>query len=435
MSQVMNQPENSTEFIPKDKASPPARPEEVLPETLQLIPLASRPYFPVLVQPVVVDQAPWGEGLKVVDESTHKLVALSYVASGDHKVPGPNDIATIGCVARVLRVHHGEDKIQFIAKGLRRFRITEWISKTPPYVVRVEYPNEAVDADDSQLRAYAMSLISGIKELMSLNPLYNEELKEYLNHFNPNEPSPLTDFAAAITSASAEDLQEVLETFPLLARMEKALLLLNKELEVSRLQAKITDQVKEELSGQQREFFLRQQLSVIQKELGISKGDRESDSDTFAERLVDKLVPEHVQHRIDEEMDKLQVLEPAAAEYGVTRNYLDWITSVPWGVSSEDRLDLAHARQILDRDHEGLDDVKQRIIEFLALGAYRGEISGSILLLVGLCQGKLFNRSRKSGCRTRLSCLMKLTRLALLIRETRLRHCWKCLTRNRTRRF
>ena len=379
----MNQPENSTESIPKDKASSPARPEEILPETLQLIPLASRPYFPVLVQPVVVDQVPWGEGIKVVADSTHKLVALSYALPGEHKIPGPEDIASIGCVARVLRVHQAEDKIQFIAKGLRRFRITEWISKTPPYVVRVEYPNEAADADDSQLRAYAMSLISGIKELMSLNPLYNEELKEYLNHFNPNEPSPLTDFAAAITSASAVDLQEVLETFPLLARMEKALLLLNKELEVSRLQAKITDQVQEELSGQQREFFLRQQLSVIQKELGISKDDRESDSDTFAERLVDKLVPEHVQYRIDDEMDKLQVLEPASAEYGVTRNYLDWITSVPWGVSSEDRLDLAHAREILDRDHEGLDDVKQRIIEFLAVGAYRGEISGSILVLVG----------------------------------------------------
>ena len=379
----MNQPENSTEFIPKDKASPPARPEEILPETLQLIPLASRPYFPVLVQPVVVDQVPWGEGIKVVADSTHKLVALSYALPGEYKIPGPEDIASIGCVARVLRVHQAEDKIQFIAKGLRRFRITEWIRKTPPYIVRVEYPNEAADADDSQLRAYAMSLISGIKELMSLNPLYNEELKEYLNHFNPNDPSPLTDFAAAITSASAVDLQEVLETFPLLARMEKALLLLNKELEVSRLQAKITDQVQEELSGQQREFFLRQQLSVIQKELGISKDDRESDSDTFAERLVDKLIPEHVQQRIDDEMDKLQVLEPASAEYGVTRNYLDWITAVPWGVSSEDRLDLAHARQILDRDHEGLDDVKQRIIEFLAVGAYRGEISGSILVLVG----------------------------------------------------
>jgi len=244
----MNQPENSTEFIPKDTASPPARPEEILPETLQLVPLASRPYFPVLVQPVVVDQVPWGEGIKVVADSTHKLVALSYALPGEHKIPGPEDIASIGCVARVLRVHQAEDKIQFIAKGLRRFRITEWISKTPPYVVRVEYPNEAADADDSQLRAYAMSLISGIKELMSLNPLYNEELKEYLNHFNPNEPSPLTDFAAAITSASAVDLQEVLETFPLLARMEKALLLLNKELEVSRLQAKITDQVQEELS-------------------------------------------------------------------------------------------------------------------------------------------------------------------------------------------
>lgn len=379
----MNESENSAEFIPKEKAAPPARPEEVLPETLQLIPLGSRPYFPVLVQPVVVDQKPWGDGLKVVADSAHKLVALSYAVPGENEIPGPEDIASIGCVARVLRVQQTDDKPQFIAKGLRRFRITEWIKKTPPYVVRVEYPSETVDADDSQLRAYAMSLINGIKELMSLNPLYNEELKEYLNHFSPNEPSPLTDFAAAITSASADKLQEVLETLPLLARMEKSLLLLNKELEAGRLQAKITEQVQEEITDQQREFFLRQQLSVIQKELGISKDDRESDSDTFAERLVDKLVPEHVQHRIDDEMDKLKVLEPASAEYGVTRNYLDWITSVPWGVSSEDRLDLAHAREILDRDHEGLDDVKQRIIEFLAVGAYRGEISGSILLLVG----------------------------------------------------
>lgn len=374
---------DNAEFIPRNEAKPPARPNEVLPETLQLIPLDSRPYFPVLIQPVVVDQEPWGEGIKVVSESAHKLVALNFVKPGTQGIPTPDDISEVGCVARVVRVQQTNDKVQFIAQGLRRFRIVDWVRSKPPYVVRVEYPEETANENPDQLRAYAMSLINGIKELMSLNPLYNEELKEYLNHFNPNDPSPLTDFAAAITSADPQELQSVLETFPLLERMEKVLLLVNKELKVGRLQAKITEQTQEQLSHQQREFFLRQQLRVIQKELGISKDDRESDADTFAERLVRKMVPEHVQQRIDDEMEKLQVLEPASAEYGVTRNYLDWLSSLPWGVESEDRLDLQHAREILDADHDGLDDVKQRIIEFLALGAYKGEIAGSILLLVG----------------------------------------------------
>jgi ATP-dependent Lon protease len=375
--------ESGAEFIPRDQAQPPARPQEVLPETLQLIPLKHRPYFPVLVQPVVVDKDPWGEGLKVVADSAHKLVGLCYSMSSESKVPIPEEIHQVGCVARIHRVHGVEDKLQFIAQGLRRFRIVEWIRKTPPYVVRVEYPEEVAGGEEEQLRAYAMSLIDGIKELMTLNPLYNEELKQYLNHFNPNDPSPLTDFAAAITSAEADDLQEILETIPLLDRMEKALLLVTRELEVARLQASITEQVQEEMSEQQREFFLRQQLKVIQKELGLAKDDRESDAETFETRLEGKTVPEHVQRRINEELSKLKVLEPSSAEYGVTRNYLDWMTCVPWGVMSEDCLELEHAREVLDRDHEGLDDVKQRIVEFLALGAYRGEIAGSILLLVG----------------------------------------------------
>ena len=374
---------DNAEFIPHNEAKPPARADEVLPETLQLIPLDSRPYFPVLIQPVVVDKDPWGEGIKVVADSAHKLVALNFVKPGTQGLPKPEDISPVGCVARVVRVQQTADKLQFIAQGLRRFRIVDWIRSTPPYVVRVEYPEETADENPDQLRAYAMSLINGIKELMALNPLYNEELKEYLNHFNPNDPSPLTDFAAAITSADGEELQSVLDTFGLLERMEKVLLLVNKELKVGRLQAQITEQTQEQLSHQQREFFLRQQLRVIQKELGIAKDDRESDADTFAERLVRKMVPDHVQQRIDDEMEKLQILEPASAEYGVTRNYLDWVSSLPWGVESEDRLDLKHARKILDQDHDGLEDVKQRMIEFLALGAYKGEIAGSILLLVG----------------------------------------------------
>lgn len=378
-----NQNDNTTEFIPKTHALPPARVDEVLPETLQLVPLNSRPYFPVLIQPIIVDQEPWGQGIRTVAESAHKLVALGYAPQGKGDATKPEDIATVGCVARILRVQQSQDKVQFIAQGLRRFRIREWVKRTPPYVVRVDYPEEPAGGDESQLRAYAMSLINGIKELMALNPLYSEELKDYLNHFNPNEPSPLTDFAAAITAADPAELQAVLETFPLLERMEKVLLLVQKELEVGRIQAKITEETQETLSQQQREFVLRQQLKVIQKELGISKDDRESDADTFTNRLENKVVPEHVQTRIDDELHKLQILEPASAEYGVTRNYLDWLTSVPWGILSKDTLDLKHARQVLDRDHDGLDDVKQRIVEFLALGAYRGEVAGSILLLVG----------------------------------------------------
>ena len=290
---------------------------------------------------------------------------------------------SIGCVARVHRLLQSEDKIQFIAQGLRRFKIVDWVRTTPPYVVRVEYPEETLDGEEAQLRAYGISLINIIKELMTLNPLYNEELKQYLNHFNPNEPSALTDFAAAITSTEAEQLQDILATLPLLARMEKVLLLLNKELEVARIQAQIAQQTQEQMTEQQREFFLRQQLKVIQKELGLAKDDRQNDVEEFTKRLQPLDVPAHVQSRVDDELNKLQVLEPASAEYGVTRNYLDWVTSVPWGLMSPDQLALDHARQILDRDHDGLDDVKQRIIEFLAVGAYRGEMSGSILLLVG----------------------------------------------------
>ena len=373
----------NSEFIPHHRDKQLARPDQVLPDTLQLIPLASRPYFPVLVQPIVVDQDPWGESIRLVTESAHKLIAMSFAPSAGKGVPQPEDICIIGCVARIHRLHESKGKLQFIAQGVRRFRIREWLKRVPPYVVRVEYFDSPPIEDESQLRAYAMSIINIIKELMTLNPLYNEELKQYLNYFDPNEPSPLADFAAAITSADAVELQDILETIPLLERMEKVLLMIGKELEVARLQAKITEQMQEQVSEQQKEFFLRQQLKVIQQELGISKDDRESDVEKFSERLEHLDTPDHVAKRVDDELQKLQVLDPSSAEYGVTRNYLDWVTSVPWGVFSEDQLDLAHARKVLDRDHDGLDDVKQRMIEFLAIGAYRGEIAGSILLLVG----------------------------------------------------
>ena len=159
--------------------------------------------------------------------------------------------------------------------------------------------------------------------------------------------------------------------------------LLHKEREVAELQGQITSQVNEKVSDQQREFFLREQLKIIQKELGISKDDRTSDAETFESRLEGLTLPEAAEARIRDELNKLSVLETGSPEYGVTRNYLDWATSVPWGRYSEDNLELKHARGVLNEYHDGLDDVKDRILEFLAVGAFKGEIAGSILLLVG----------------------------------------------------
>ena len=265
---------------------------------------------------------------------------------------------------------------------MQRFKIRQWLRRRPPYLVQVEYIEP--DEDDSdEVKAYALALIQAIKELIPLNPLYSEELKNYLNRFSPKDPSPLADFAAAITTAPGQELQEVLETITIQRRMEKVLVLIRKEQEVARLQSEITDEVNRKISKHQREFFLKEQLKIIQKELGISKDDRTAEIEQFQQRLTKLTVPEAAKRKIDDELQKFSILETGSPEYAVCRNYLDWATSVPWGVFSTDNLELQHARKVLSKEHDGLDDVKNRIIEFLAVGAYRKEISGSIMLLVG----------------------------------------------------
>ena len=198
-----------------------------------------------------------------------------------------------------------------------------------------------------------------------------------------NDPSPLADFAAAITTAHGPDLQLILDTLQLQKRMERVLVLLHKELEVARLQAEIRSEVEQKMSKHQREFFLREELKIIQRELGIAKDDKTSDIDEFVARMETRDPPEHVVKRFNDEINKMSVLETGSPEYGVTRNYVDWLSSVPWGSYSKDKLSLRSAKQILNRDHAGLTDIKERILEFLAMGSFRGEISGSILLFVG----------------------------------------------------
>jgi ATP-dependent Lon protease len=361
-----------------------AMPEDVLPEQLHIMPINTRPYFPGQVQPVVVSMEHWQPTLQSMAANEQQVLGLSYVPVENVENAVPASFPEIGCVVRLHRLPAASDGPgQFVVQGVRRFRVVKWLTEKSPYLAQVEYPRSEGERDSDEVRAYAMALIKEIKELLPLNPLYSEELKQYLGHFNPNKPSLLADFSAALTSAKGEDLQEILDTLPLLARMEKVMLLLRKERDMAELRTQIDQQVNLQISDHQREFFLREQLKVIQEELGITKDDKTADADEFEARLEGAIVPEAARKRIDDEMKKLSLLESGSPEYGVTRNYLDWATSVPWGRYSKDLLDIGPAREVLDRHHDGLDDVKQRIIEFLAVGAFKGEISGSILLLVG----------------------------------------------------
>ncbi|MCC4270708.1 endopeptidase La [Marinobacter nauticus] len=377
--------EDVTEYIGKDENSKSlALPQQVMPQRMYILPVSNRPFFPAQVQPVMVNQDPWQETLKRVGETDHRVLGICFVENpeAENGIPESEDLETMGCAVRVHQAQNESGKVQFIAQGLQRFRIVQWLRRRPPYLVEVEYPQEPEEPAD-ELKAYTLAIISAIKELLRTNPLYGEEVKQYLSRFGPDDSSPLADFGASMTSAPGRELQDVLDTVPLLRRMEKVLLLMRKEQEVARLQSEINEEVNEKVQKHQREFFLREQLKVIQRELGIAKDDKTADVERFEERMAKLNPPEAVQERFKDEIQKLQVLEQGSPEYGVTRNYLDWITQVPWGVHSQDHFDLAQARKILDRDHDGLDDVKDRIIEFLAEGTFKGEVSGSILLLVG----------------------------------------------------
>lgn len=357
-------------------------PHQALPDKLYLIPVSNRPFFPAQVQPLVFSKNEWGETLDRVGQSPHKVVGLSFVGGMPGDDIAPEDFPEVGCVVKIHNIVSDDEQIQFIALGMQRFKIRQWLRRRPPYLVQVDYVDTPEDTSD-EVKAYALALIQAIKELIPLNPLYSEELKNYLNRFSPKDPSPLSDFAAAITTAPGQELQEVLETLPIQRRMEKVLVLIRREQEVARLQSEINAEVNRKISSHQREFFLKEQLKVIQKELGISKDDRTAEIEKFEARLKELEVPKDAKAKIDDELNKLSILETGSPEYAICRNYLDWATSVPWGRFSEDNLDLKHARKVLNADHDGLADVKDRIIEFLAVGAYKQEVSGSIMLLTG----------------------------------------------------
>ena len=362
----------------------------VFPGTLPILPLLNRPLFPKMMVPLSVDDAALKEMLSKTAESSAKFIGLVLAKNGDedqeHNIPRhAAELYEVGVIAEILQVSQpsSEGPLQVMVGVLDRFRIKDVISEDPHIVVSPDYVIETEMADNDELRVYSLSIITAIKELLQLNPLFKEELNLFLNRSNIKEPGRLADFSAAMTTAKGADLQEVLEAFSVRVRIEKALLLLKKEIDISRLQVKINKQIEEKVNKQQRDFFLREQLKAIKKELGLVKEGKETELDEFKERLAKLTLPEEAQERINEEMNKLGIMEPHSPEFTVSRNYVDWLTSLPWGVFSKDSYDIKKAASILNTDHYGLEDVKDRILEFLSVGILKGNISGSIICFVG----------------------------------------------------
>ncbi|EIW73466.1 hypothetical protein TREMEDRAFT_67376 [Tremella mesenterica DSM 1558] len=246
---------------------------------------------------------------------------------------------------------------------------------------------EPYHKDSQMVRAIMSELISVFKDIAQLQPIFREQITSFtMSNSTANvfdEPDKLADFAAAVSTGEIHDLQAVLESTSVEDRLQKALLILKKELINAQLQNKISKDVESKIQKRQREYYLMEQLKGIKKELGMESDGKDKLVERFKEKANVLAMPEGVKKVFEEEINKLMHLEPAASEFNVTRNYLDWLTQVPWGVHSPENYDIPHAIKVLDEDHYGLKDVKDRILEFLAVGKLRGTVQGKIICLVG----------------------------------------------------
>lgn len=255
----------------------------------------------------------------------------------------------------------------------------------PVLMVEVENVTHEKFRQTEEVKALTQEVIKTIRDIISMNPLYRESLQQMLHSGQRvvDNPVYLSDLGAALTGAEASELQQVLEEMDIPKRLLLSLSLLKKEFELSKLQQKIGREVEEKVKQQHRKYILHEQLKVIKKELGVEKDDKDAIEEKFRERLKGKTVPKSVMEVLDEELNKLGFLESHSSEFNVTRNYLDWLTSLPWGVTSTENLNLQRAIEILDEDHYGMDDVKKRILEFIAVSQLKGSTQGKILCFYG----------------------------------------------------
>ncbi len=323
------------------------------------------------------------EDLKVVNESLQGDSYLGLVLAGDEESTehDANDLYQVGTVARIVKKMNLPDGgMNIYVQTLKRFRIKKVLKQSDPIVVASEQL-EDVDTEGDEVKALTRSLIGEMKQVSEDNPMFSEEMR--LNMVNIDEPGKIADFITSMLNVDRAEQQEVLETESVRERMEKVLMFIKKEQELMRIQKKIQSQINEKIEKSQREYFLKEQLKAIREELGEPADSKSSEYQRFKAE-IDKLpLPDEIRESVEQELEKFNLTEPQSPEFAITRNYLDTIINLPWGEPAPENIDIKEAQNVLDADHYGLDDVKERILEFLAVRSLRQDAKGSIVCLAG----------------------------------------------------
>jgi ATP-dependent Lon protease len=347
-----------------------------LPERLPVLPLRDSITYPDTLTPLAVGQE---RSIRLVNDALTSDRMLVMLGSKDPELetPGPDQLQSVGVagvVARMLKVPDGS--LRILVQGGQRVRIEGWEGEEPYLVARVSELPDVVE-EGPELTALMRNVQQTFTHIIEEVPYLPEELQMAVA--NLEDPSALAHLIAGALRIKPEEKQELLEEVDVAKRLRRLSEILARELDIVAIGSKIQSQVMGEMEKSQREYVLRQQLKAIQEELG-EKDPAEAEVDELREQLAGLKLPEEVRKQADRELSRLEKLPQAAAEHGVIRTYLEWIASLPWGVRTDDNLDLAHARTVLDTDHYDIEKVKDRILEFLAVRKLRPEGSGAAII-------------------------------------------------------
>ncbi len=353
--------------------------DNFLPNKLTIIPLTSRPIFPGIFTPLMID-AP--EDVKIIEESCDKDGFIGIVlVKNQNENPTVSDLYKVGTAARIIKkVNLPDGGVNVFISTQKRFKIRRTLHQSAPMAVAVDYLDDE-EADTFEVKALTRALISEMKDVSQNNPLFSEEMR--LNMVNIDNPGKIADFIASILNVEKEEQQKILETVNVRERMEQVLVFIKKEQELLRVQKKIQKELNDRIEKNQRESFLREEMRSIQEELGETVEGNATDYQKFKKKIEELAFEGEIKETVESELEKFRLLDPNSSEYIGTRNFLDLVCNLPWKMETVNDYDLIRAKKILENDHFGLEDVKKRIIEYLAVRKLKGDCKGSILLLVG----------------------------------------------------
>lgn len=350
-----------------------------IPEELPILPLRGVVIFPSAIVPLPISRKP---SLELVEHclAGDRLLGLVSQKTAEEERPDPESLYTRGTAGRLLKMlKYPDQSVRILVQGLRRIEVDEYLQTEPFYRGRVRTLQDEYESS-KDLEAMQRHLVNQFAKFVSMIPYLPDELQ--LVVMNIKDPGKVTDLIASNLNITLDEKQDLLNTLDVQRRLERLSVILNREIELLELGSKIQSQVQTELSKNQKEFYLRQQLRAIQKELGEGDG-RGADIDDLREKLDSANLPDDARKAADNELERLKMIPPESAEHSVVRTYLEWLANLPWDESTEDNLDLPHARAILDEDHFGLDKIKERILEYLAVRKLRSDPKSPILCFAG----------------------------------------------------